>query len=126
MISVPLHRPLAVAPSVEMTFYDSGHVLGSALVLLNVKDGGRERRIAFTGDLGRAELPLLGSPEIVPGVQTLLMESTYGDREHPNIATLDAELGRIVNETIGRGGRVYIPTFALERAQEVRGQIVEL
>ena len=119
MISVPLHRPMLVAPSVWVTFYDSGHVLGSALVALDIEEGGRRRRVLFTGDLGRAELPLLGTPEVVPGVEALLMESTYGDREHPSIATMDAELGRIVNLTIGRGGRVYIPTFALERAQEV-------
>jgi metallo-beta-lactamase family protein len=108
-----------VAPSVWVTFYDSGHVLGSALVALDIEENGLKRRLLFTGDLGRAELPLLGPPEVVPGVGALLMESTYGDREHPSIATLDAELGRIVNTTIGRGGRVYIPTFALERAQEV-------
>jgi len=119
MISVPLHRPMLIAPSVSVTFYDSGHVLGSALVALDIEESGRKRRLLFTGDLGRAELPLLGSPEVVPGVQVLLMESTYGDREHPNIAAVDAELGSIVSRTIGRGGRVYIPTFALERAQEV-------
>lgn len=119
MICVPLHRPFMVAPSVWLTFYDSGHVLGSALVALDIEANGRKRRLLFTGDLGRAELPLLGPPEVVPGVEVLLMESTYGDREHPSIDTLDAELGQIVNTTIGRGGRVYIPTFALERAQEV-------
>jgi metallo-beta-lactamase family protein len=119
MISVPLHRPMLVAPSVWATFYDSGHVLGSALVALDIEEAGRKRRLLFTGDLGRAELPLLGTPEIVPNVDCLMMESTYGDRDHPNIAAVDAELGRIVTTTIGRGGRVYIPTFALERAQEV-------
>jgi metallo-beta-lactamase family protein len=119
MISLPLHRPMLVAPSVWVTFYDSGHVLGSALVALDIEEAGRRRRLLFTGDLGRAELPLLGSPEVVAGVDALLMESTYGDRDHPSIAAVDAELGRIVATTIGRGGRVYVPTFALERAQEV-------
>jgi metallo-beta-lactamase family protein len=119
MISVPLHRPMLVAPSVWATFYDSGHVLGSALVVLDIEEAGRKRRLLFTGDLGRAELPLLGPPEVVSNVDCLMMESTYGDRDHPDIAAVDAELGRIVNTTIGRGGRVYIPTFALERAQEV-------
>jgi metallo-beta-lactamase family protein len=119
MISVPLRRPLPVAPSVTLTFHDSGHVLGSALVVLELEEDGRKLRLMFTGDLGRAELPLLGTPEVVPGVQVLMMESTYGDRDHPSITSLDAELARIVSGTIGRGGRVYIPTFALERAQEV-------
>lgn len=119
MISVPLHRPFPVAPSVSLTFHDAGHVLGSALVALDVAEGAERRRVLFTGDLGRTELPLLDSPEVVPGVQVLLMESTYGDRDHPSVDELDAELARIVSATIGRGGRVYIPTFALERAQEV-------
>jgi metallo-beta-lactamase family protein len=119
MISIPPRRPFPVAPLVSVTFYDAGHVLGSALVALDVEEDGRRRRVLFTGDLGRAELPLLDSPEVVSGVQVLLMESTYGDRDHPSIDALDAELARIMSTTIGRGGRVYIPTFALERAQEV-------
>jgi len=119
MISVPLHRAMPIGPSVSLTFHDSGHVLGSALCAIDVTENGRTKRILFTGDVGRAELPLLRSPEIVPGANVLLMESTYGDRDHPSIAALDAELGDIVNTTIGRGGRVYIPAFALERAQEV-------
>lgn len=119
MISLPLHRPLAIAPSVTLTFHDSAHVLGSALCALDLNEKGRSRRLVFSGDIGRAELPLLRNPEIVPGAHVLLMESTYGDRDHPSIESLDAELGTIVSDTIARGGRVYIPTFALERAQEV-------
>lgn len=119
MISLPLHRGLQIAPGVRLTFHDAGHVLGSALVQLDLAERGRNVRLLFTGDVGRAELPLLRSPEIVAGVDVLLLESTYGDRIHPDIATLDAELGAIVNATVERGGRVYIPTFALERAQEV-------
>jgi metallo-beta-lactamase family protein len=117
--SLPLHRPLAVAPSVTVRFHNSGHVLGSALVELELQERGRHVRLLFTGDLGRAELPLMQTPEIVPGVDWLMSESTYGDRLHPDIASLDDQLGAIIERTIGRGGRVYIPTFALERAQEV-------
>ena len=110
---------MTIAPGVRLTFHDSGHVLGSALVVLDLMERGKSLRLLFTGDLGRAELPLLRTPEVVSGVEMLLMESTYGDRLHPPIAALDAELGAIVRETTARGGRVYIPTFALERAQEV-------
>lgn len=119
MISVPLHRPIPVAPGVTVTFYNSGHVLGSALVVVDLAESGRRTRLLFTGDLGRDELPLLKAPEIVAGVHHLVVESTYGDRLHPDIAAMDDQLGAIVRDTIGRGGRVYIPTFALERAQEV-------
>lgn len=119
MVSLPLHRPMLIAKGVRLTFHDSGHVLGSALVALDLEEGDKKVRLLFTGDVGRAELPLLRPPEVVPDVDVLMMESTYGDRLHPDVGALDAELGEIVSTTIGRGGRVYIPTFALERAQEV-------
>lgn len=119
VISVPLHRPIPVADGVTATFYNSGHVLGSALVVLDLEERGRRARLLFTGDLGRSELPLLKDPEIVKNVDHVMIESTYGDRLHPDIATMDEQLGTIVSETVERGGRVYIPTFALERAQEV-------
>jgi metallo-beta-lactamase family protein len=119
MVCLPLHRTMPIAPGVRLTFHDAGHVLGSALVALDLEEQGRKVRLLFTGDLGREQLPLLNAPEVVRCVDVLLMESTYGDRQHPDIATLDAELAEIVNATVRRGGRVYIPTFALERAQEV-------
>lgn len=119
MISVPLHRPMPIAKGITATFHNSGHVLGSTLIQLDLSEHGRTQRVLFTGDLGRKELPLLRTPEIVKDVNLLLMESTYGDRTHPPIESIDDELARIVNDTIARGGRVYIPTFALERAQEV-------
>ncbi|MDH5674868.1 MAG: MBL fold metallo-hydrolase [Myxococcales bacterium] len=119
MISVPLHRKMPLAPGVELTFHNSGHVLGSALVQLDLREQGRSLRLLFTGDLGREELPLLSDPEIVKDVDFLITESTYGDRLHPEISEMDDQLGSIVRTTIDRGGRVYIPTFALERAQEV-------
>lgn len=119
MISVPLYRPMAVAPGITATFHNAGHVLGSALVQLDITERGRRFRLLYTGDLGRAELPLLEPPDIPEGIDLLLMESTYGDRLHPDIATVDAELAAIVTETVARKGRVFIPTFALERAQEV-------
>lgn len=119
MISVPLHRPMPVLEGATLTFHEAGHVLGSALVQLDLAERGRRVRLLYTGDLGRTELPLLDEPEIVDGVDALLMESTYGDRLHPDIGEVDKQLGEIVSATVARGGRVYIPTFALERAQEV-------
>lgn len=119
MISVPLHRSMPIAPGVTMTLHDAGHVLGSALCQLDLAERGRTVRLLYTGDLGREELPLLRSPEVVDDVDVLLMESTYGDRLHGDITALEDDLASIVNETIARGGRVFIPTFALERAQEV-------
>jgi metallo-beta-lactamase family protein len=119
MVSLPLHRKMRLADGVHVTLYNAGHVLGSALVLLELEENARKVRLLFTGDLGREELPLLDSPELLSDVDYLLMESTYGDRIHPAIASSAAQLASIVTETIARGGRVFIPTFALERAQEV-------
>lgn len=116
---IPFHRRFEVAKGATVTFHNAGHVLGSALVELELEEGGRMVRLLFTGDLGREELPLMQTPEIVSGVDVMLMESTYGHREHEDINELDQQLGEIVTRTITRGGRVYIPTFALERAQEV-------
>ena len=119
MVSIPLHRPMPIAPGATLTFHDAGHVLGSALVQLDLEEKGRTLRLLFTGDLGREELPLLRAPEIVPGVEFLIMESTYGDRLHADISGTDDQLAEIIAKTIERGGRVLIPSFALERAQEV-------
>ncbi|MEL6348533.1 MAG: MBL fold metallo-hydrolase [Myxococcota bacterium] len=119
MVTVSPHRTLTIARGVDLTFHDAGHVLGSSLVQLDLMEQGKRFRLLFTGDLGRAALPLLKSPEIISDVDLLLMESTYGDRLHGDYNNIDEQLEAIVNKTIGRGGRVYIPTFALERAQEV-------
>ena len=119
MVSVGLHRPMMVAPGATVTFHDAGHVLGSAVVQLDLEERGARRRMLFTGDLGREVLPLLPPPEVAPGVETLVIESTYGDRLHAEFESTDEQLATIIEDTIGRGGRVYIPSFALERAQEV-------
>ena len=119
MVSIPLHRPMPIAPGATLTFHDAGHVLGSALVQLDLEEEGRSRRLLFTGDLGREELPLLPSPETVAGVEFLIMESTYGDRLHADVSGTDDQLAEIIGKAIERGGRVFIPSFALERAQEV-------
>ncbi len=119
MASVPYHQRQTIAPGVAVTFLDAGHVLGSAIVVLDIDDGGTTKRLAFTGDLGRPHLPILRDPEVPDGVEVLLTESTYGDRLHGPIAQTADALADAVNRTYARGGRVIIPSFALERAQEV-------
>lgn len=119
VVSVPYHRKVPVAPGIELTFVDAGHVLGSAVTILDVEDGGRTRRVVFTGDLGRKKIPILRDPELVDGVEVLVTESTYGDRLHKPIGQMEEELGAVLRRTHARGGKVIIPSFALERAQEV-------
>jgi len=126
MLGLPYHQPLAIAEGVTLTFFDAGHVLGSAVVCLDLIEEQRKVRLAFSGDLGRDEMPILRDPETPTGVNALLIESTYGDRLHPARSEMTEALARVVSRTIGRGGRVIIPTFALERAQEILHSLAEL
>lgn len=119
VIGLPYRHEHEIAPGVRLQFLDAGHVLGSAIVVLDVEDGGAARRIAFTGDLGHRHLPILRDPEIPEAVDCLITESTYGDRLHPPIEESEAELAAIINRTAARGGKIIIPSFALERSQEV-------
>ncbi|MFO0553748.1 MAG: MBL fold metallo-hydrolase [Polyangiaceae bacterium] len=119
MIAVPYHTTVPLIGGVELTFFDAGHVLGSAVTALDITEGGRKQRLVFTGDLGRANRPILRDPEVPEGADILITESTYGDRLHDSVEKMDEDLARVVKTTIGRGGKVIVPSFALERAQEV-------
>ncbi len=100
-------------------FLDAGHILGSAITILELNDKGRALRVGFTGDLGRRGTSLLPDPAFANGLDYLIIESTYGDRDHPPIQEAETDLARIVVETIARGGKIVIPAFAVERTQEV-------
>lgn len=118
-IAVPYRTKVHIAPGVEVTFFDAGHVLGSAITALDVVENGQKKRLVFTGDLGRTHRPILHDPEIVSEASTLITESTYGDRIHDSTEKMGEDLANVVNRTIKRGGKVIVPSFALERAQEV-------
>ena len=119
MISVPYGRTLPIADGVKLTFHDAGHVLGSAVTVLDVEDEGKTKRIVFTGDIGRTHIPILRDPESVDGALVLVSESTYGDRLHPPIEAMDEAMVDLIKRVHARGGKMIIPSFALERAQEV-------
>jgi metallo-beta-lactamase family protein len=119
MIGVPYHSRQSVAPGITATFLDAGHVLGSAIVVLDIEDEGRTLRLAFTGDLGRHHLPILRDPELPDGIEVLLTETTYGDRLHGDVERMGEALAEVVCRTHARGGKIVVPSFALERAQEV-------
>ncbi|MBF0492144.1 MAG: MBL fold metallo-hydrolase [Deltaproteobacteria bacterium] len=116
-VSIDYHRSLRISKEVSMKFYDAGHVLGSAIVALDVKKNGQKMRIGFSGDLGRKNMPLMRNPEAVTDLDYLIIESTYGDRSHDPIDTMKRDLARVVNETFARRGKLIIPSFALERTQ---------
>jgi metallo-beta-lactamase family protein len=112
-------KPLAVAPGISATFYDAGHILGSASILVDAEDGGGRKSVLFSGDIGNRGRPLLPPPSTPDRADFVVMESTYGDRPHRAIDQSVAELLEAVTATFARGGNVLIPTFALERAQEI-------
>jgi metallo-beta-lactamase family protein len=126
MVGLPYRQRHRVAPGIDVTFLDAGHVLGSAIVVLDIEDEGRTFRLAFTGDLGRHHLPVLRDPEVPTGVECLISESTYGDRLHAPIEQMGDQLVAVVKRTVARGGKVLIPSFALERAQEIIYELKQL
>jgi metallo-beta-lactamase family protein len=109
---------LELAPGLRVSFHDAGHILGSAHVLVQVVENGRTRRVLFSGDIGGAGRPIIRDPE-PPAAEIVLMETTYGDRSHRSPAASVAELLEVIRTSIARGGNVVIPSFALERSQEI-------
>jgi metallo-beta-lactamase family protein len=108
-----------VAPGIKAKFIDAGHIIGAAEVILEITELGKMRRIAFSGDLGRSELPIIRDPSPMEPVEVLICESTYGNRRHTDIKTAKERLREIIIRTAQRGGKVIIPAFSLERTQEI-------
>jgi len=117
--AVPYDVPFQVAPGIEATFVDAGHLLGSAMVSLGIDCPSGRRRITFTGDLGRPGLPILRDPEPVPAGDLIISESTYGGRTHEPVEDAAGRLADAIRRTVGRGGKVVIPAFGVGRTQTV-------
>jgi len=106
--------------NIRFKLYDAGHILGSAVTLLEIKEDGVVKTMAFTGDLGRNDLPILRSPEAIKeDVSTLLMECTYGNRTHRPVAEVMVELKEIINEAVRKKSKIIVPAFSLGRIQEL-------
>lgn len=118
-VGLGYHRSFFVTPNVQVTFYDAGHILGSAIVVLDVQENGRKRRITFTGDLGRNKLPIINDPEPITETDVLISESTYGNRLHEAIVDMKEKLRSSIQSTIDRGGKVIVPSFSVGRTQEL-------
>lgn len=119
--AIGYHRPREVAPGVTVTFLDAGHMLGSAIVVLDIedRDAGRDVRLVFSGDLGREGIPIIRDPERVDHADVLILESTYGDGTHEPYMVSEGKLEKIVNDTYKRGGALIIPSFAVGRTQQL-------
>lgn len=111
--------PINLTKNIQVTFYDAGHILGSASIYFTVNDSGQRKTILFSGDIGNQGRPLLNTPQTPPQADIVVMETTYGDRRHRPFEDSIVELYDAINRTLKEGGNVIIPTFALERAQEI-------
>jgi len=112
-------EPIEVADGVRATFIDAGHILGSASIYLRLTESSQQSTVLFSGDLGKYGGPLLGDPAKPPAVASVVMETTYGDRLHKPLGPSVEEFYDALTDTFRRGGNVVVPTFALERTQEL-------
>ncbi len=132
LAALPLFQPAAygetirVSDAIAVTFHEAGHILGSAMLELQVTEGDRRRRLLFSGDVGQWDKPLMKDPTTFDEADYVVMESTYGDRDHPDEGDIETQLCDVINQTASHGGAVIIPTFAVERAQEVMYHISRL
>ena len=123
--SFPLFEPVRygetvqIGDGVEATFHDAGHVLGSSMIRVSLSEGAEQRTIVFSGDVGRWDKPILPDPSVFNDVDYILVESTYGDRLHDDPPDITDSLAAIVNSTWKAGGNIIVPSFALQRSQEI-------
>ncbi len=117
-VGIPLDLPFEVLPGITLTFKEAGHILGSAMCYVEFEEKGQPRKFLFTGDIGRKNMAILNDPWEPDDADIVIMESTYGNREHDPIETLDDDLTAIIQHTYEKKGKLIVPTFALERAQE--------
>ncbi|MBK8380303.1 MAG: MBL fold metallo-hydrolase [Ignavibacteria bacterium] len=120
--TVSYHKKFCIdgfCEKVTVEYFDAGHILGSAMMVLDIDDGGKKLKLAFTGDIGRPGLPILRDPEFIGDVQFIISESTYGGRVHDKSNMMDDQLAAVLKEAISRGGKIIIPAFSVGRTQEI-------
>lgn len=123
---VPYGRTIQLADGIEAVFHDAGHVLGSSSLMLKVDRNGETRKILFSGDVGRRNRPILRDPTVFKEADYIIVESTYGDRLHEDGDKIADELAEVINSTVAAGGNIIVPSFALERSQEILYYMNEL
>jgi metallo-beta-lactamase family protein len=118
-VSINYEKPIQVARGITATFLDAGHILGSAITVLEVEENGKRKRIGFTGDLGRKNVPIIRDPQSIGSVDVLISESTYGGKLHDPVVGMKDSLCEVIKRTSDRGGKVIIPSFSVGRTQEI-------
>jgi metallo-beta-lactamase family protein len=116
---VDYNQTVSVGKGIEATFHDAGHVLGSSMIKLVISQGGEKRSVVFSGDIGRWDRPMLQDPDVFRLTDYVVMESTYGDRAHQGAELIGDQLAEIVRKAFAAGGNIIVPSFALQRAQEL-------
>jgi metallo-beta-lactamase family protein len=116
---VEYNQPVNIGNGIEATFYDAGHVLGSSMIKLVISQGGEKRSIVFSGDIGRWNRPILQDPSVFHRTDYVVMESTYGDRKHEGTEEIGDDLAELVKAAFAAGGNIIVPSFALQRTQEI-------
>jgi metallo-beta-lactamase family protein len=116
---VPFAKPVQILPGIHATYIESGHILGAASIRVDVREGERTRTVLFSGDIGRDHMPLIRDPAQPAGADFVVVESTYGDRLHPDSQDIEGQLASVVNATHKAGGNLVIPSFAVERSQDL-------
>ncbi|MGA2783080.1 MAG: MBL fold metallo-hydrolase [Candidatus Bathyarchaeia archaeon] len=116
---IPYEDHIPLNDRVKVCFHDAGHILGSAMIEIIIQDGNRARNIIFSGDIGQWDKPLLSNPSVFDRADYVIMESTYGNRNHEKPQDVEEKLCKVINDTVKSGGNLVIPTFAIEHAQEL-------
>ncbi|HEY6906695.1 MAG TPA: MBL fold metallo-hydrolase [Ignavibacteriaceae bacterium] len=116
-IGVQYDKAIEVAPGVKATWTDAGHILGSAGLLIEIRENGKYTRFGFSGDIGRPEMPVIRDPNLLRELDILIMESTYGNRLHPVTDAVEEEVAGVVKAVLERKGKIIIPAFAVGRTQ---------
>ncbi len=118
-VGLNYRREFEIGNNISLTFFDAGHILGSAVVYLKIKENGKTITLGFTGDLGRPNLPILKDPEQLPDVDYFLSESTYGGRLHDNPKDSEDQLAKVIHKAVKQKGKIIVPAFSVGRTQEI-------
>jgi len=122
--TLPLLEPISyeqetkINDNTSVVLHDAGHILGSAIVEVRMQENGRQRRAVFSGDLGQRGKPIVRDPAVLVDADVIVMESTYGGRDHEYVGDVESQMAEAINRTADRGGKIVVPIFAIERAQE--------
>ena len=119
LVPVPYSKPFKLFDNVEVTFHDAGHILGSAFTEINFSENGSTKKLMFTGDIGRRDIPILKDPVVIKKIDYLITESTYGDRRHPPAEDAKAALKKVVDKICETKGKLIIPAFSIGRTQYI-------